>query len=477
MYVLPKEQFMAIARATTDDYFLQWHRAIRSRLLWTRLPILRHNRVWLWSHQNHLAKNLTLIEEAIQRGKQEAGRLIQQRDTTTDAEEKERLSKRIQGILDQREVHERIRLAIKGVCDGIAWRALRFDRNIIRVLSEADTPGHLKESKAGAEAERRVHYHVTERLKHISIRNDLTNYLRIGDITEVDYPLVLLHEVKAHKKGKKWRLLIRNPYTVKKSDKLSRQMRRMFEAQLVIQRRRIPTIQGIVEFMETNIPYRSHLRKIKRTIRKAHKKGHACVRLEDCLSVECRDWKKTVEEASRLKREVWKEEIRCDDWGKDDHIVAHSNYDTFSHQDGQFLRNVVPYAVFPLPNNVCADLMLGSVTLVSKLNLELLGKRFEQAGWSVEFPDWKKRQSSEPTNPKEVFSGHLFDHAIDETIMTIGRKPFYLEVPYSWIERLTFEFATVDTLVQFAEHIYKTAERGKPRMITGMIKAERKFWR
>lgn len=93
-------------------------------------------------------------------------------------------------------IAERIARQLRCVGDGLAWRAFNYDRRVIAALSRNESPGHLKESEGLGYELGRVTDLWRER-RHFGLLHDLTNCLRIADVTEfVDDRERLLHEVK-----------------------------------------------------------------------------------------------------------------------------------------------------------------------------------------------------------------------------------------------------------------------------------------
>ena len=89
---------------------------------------------------------------------------------------------------------------LRQIGDGIAWRALRYDRRAFTILGEGERVGRLAHG-VGRDAELAELGRLWEEESVFAIHNDLTNCLRRGDLTalrERDAGLdVTLIEVKA----------------------------------------------------------------------------------------------------------------------------------------------------------------------------------------------------------------------------------------------------------------------------------------
>jgi hypothetical protein len=96
---------------------------------------------------------------------------------------------------------ERLARQLRCVGDGLAWKAFRYDRRFLMVLSRNDLPGPLVD-KEGLSYECGVVDELWQTKKHFGLLNDLTTCIRITDITEFtsDGRWALLHEVKKARK-------------------------------------------------------------------------------------------------------------------------------------------------------------------------------------------------------------------------------------------------------------------------------------
>lgn len=94
-------------------------------------------------------------------------------------------------------VHERIGRQLRSVGDALAWRLFGFDRRIIMALSRNDPAGPLT-SKAGLEREIGEVQHTWQNDGVFALLHDLTNCLRIADVTKFTAEMPMLVEVKTN---------------------------------------------------------------------------------------------------------------------------------------------------------------------------------------------------------------------------------------------------------------------------------------
>lgn len=103
-------------------------------------------------------------------------------------------------------VHERLFRQFRSVGDALAWVVFAYDRKIIAALASNSSPGplvkragSLADDKGGLPHELRAVESAWTDRHRFALHHDLTNCLRIGDLTEVEAPgQYLLGEVKAN---------------------------------------------------------------------------------------------------------------------------------------------------------------------------------------------------------------------------------------------------------------------------------------
>ena len=93
-------------------------------------------------------------------------------------------------------VFERLARQLRTVGDGFAWRCFGYNRQVIQALSRNDSAGPMY-GKVGLPSELGTIQHLWESGGHFALHHDLTNCLRIADLTEFTGDGgALLHEVK-----------------------------------------------------------------------------------------------------------------------------------------------------------------------------------------------------------------------------------------------------------------------------------------
>ncbi len=80
-------------------------------------------------------------------------------------------------------VYERLARQLRTVGDGFAWRCFGYNRQVIQTLSRNDFAGPMY-GKVGLPYELGTIQHLWESDGHFALHHDLTNCLRIADLTE-----------------------------------------------------------------------------------------------------------------------------------------------------------------------------------------------------------------------------------------------------------------------------------------------------
>ena len=105
---------------------------------------------------------------------------------------------------DIEEAYQERRAILKRIADGLACKFFGFDEHLLRVYAMSDAPGFMA-GKSGYLSERKAiqgTYSFSE-IK-FAIQNDITNILRVGDITLLlPDEIILPIEIKSGKRGRK----------------------------------------------------------------------------------------------------------------------------------------------------------------------------------------------------------------------------------------------------------------------------------
>jgi len=106
-----------------------------------------------------------------------------------------RRAARAEQDFDTEHVCKALLRCLRDTADGIAWRTLNFQRHILHELAYKQPAGYLERSNVELEVAAAAS-RVTDLQAHVLI-NDLTNFLRYGDLTIVTRDTIYLDELKS----------------------------------------------------------------------------------------------------------------------------------------------------------------------------------------------------------------------------------------------------------------------------------------
>jgi hypothetical protein len=260
-------------------------------------------------------------------------------------------------------VAKRLARVIKEIGDGMAWRALNYDRPVICELASKPQTGHVEVESAVQELNAAAAH--VERTGDIVVMNDLTNFLRYGDYTCVGGGSVTLMEWKGGT-------------AARRSRRAKRQRRK---------------VESVVEFLNTGVRYledrrqlllrqsvraNTHLRTVAELIREAKQRGVAHARLSQCLAVDVHYLDLLSEVGDR--REM--SQLFHNPFRQTREAVSHRSLDLFD----RFSPNRAPYSIYPFGDQGCTDIMTGAVCLTSYFSYRNLAQCLKRRGLSVSLP-------------------------------------------------------------------------------------------
>lgn len=262
-------------------------------------------------------------------------------------------------------VAKRLLHVIKQIGDGIAWRALNYDRPVIRQLAAKPQTGYMELESAVQEfasASRHV-----EQTGEMVVMNDLTNFLRYGDYTCVGPGRVTIAEYKGGE-------------AAQRSSRAGRQRRRLEEVLGFVNTGVRDTDHGRDILLRQKVKARTHLSTIAKLIREARQKGASYARLSRSLAVDILYFE-LLAEISHPKRMA---SFFHDPFHQTREKVTYHSLSPSLFQ--QFSPNVAPYSIYPFNDEDCSDIMLGTVWLLCYFNYRNLARCLMRRGLTAQLP-------------------------------------------------------------------------------------------
>lgn len=181
----------------------------------------------------------------------------------------------------------------------------------------------------------------------------------------------------------------------------------------------------------------SYVRNIAKVIQQAEKRGAATQRIGDYMMVECTDFEKAGEIGLEAVKEILSHGRECTRrWSKAGDIV----FDLVSQDKYMDVKNYAPFSIYPLSEKTRVRLMIGSLFLVSYLNVSAVVRYIEERGWKV------------VKTPEEHVEEHKNSNATDEIwLATVRKGPLTSAIPFQLFGRIGFEFLKPKSLVDILE--------------------------
>lgn len=268
---------------------------------------------------------------------------------------------RIEGI-----VYERAWRQLRSVGDALAWRVSGFNRRYIMAVSRNAAPGPMA-GKAGLPYELGAVQELWDRSRHFALLHDLTNCLRIGDISEFTADgRILLTEIK--KSGR--------------AD--SKQVARMAGAVAAVNEGR-PLPGTTDRLVEVDVSYSTQLSYLRDAVGLARQRGTVGMKVPGGRALTAAHLPRMAARGER-GHEQWiaeMQEVRRK-------ALRRARIDQAKHHLKMFTADwaarsptAVPYAIYPLPPEDCAGLICDLVVaeiIMAPDELFAVGARHEMLG-------------------------------------------------------------------------------------------------
>ena len=330
--------------------------------------------------------------------------------------------------------------AIRSIGDGIAWRALDYDRAVTRLMAEQATKQRImSDGLMGELLEWSIHF---DKGSGVAILNSLTNCLAVGDVTVVkDDGSAEIVEVKS---------------STTKSRRKIRQKQKMREIVTLLSSGEGNAGDKEVSIEILPIEPESGLDKIGVLLSEAEVRGWACDKISNCLYVECFDFEK-MPSFDAIKTDVEKlRERLIGNWTQNgDFVLDMNSLDLIA-----FSPNCAPFSIFPFPNRICIDLLIGKKCYISYLNQTAVAREFEFRGWKV-------ARTTE----------QLIEDGRTEESLLIEKGRFYAAVPPADFMRMQMEALRVQTVISAFEAKVKEGPQASSGFLLHLYEAERILWK
>jgi len=405
----------------------------------------KSNRTVLSRQELHMIGDLLVLESGVKQCKEAISRLGARIEPSSSDEEPTPEVAAARGDLFACRLYAS---ALRAIGDGIAWRALGYDRAVTRTLCEHQTKQTL--ASEGTVQELQEWSRNFEQGAGLPIFNGLTNCLAVGDVTVIhDDVSVEIIEVKSSKTS---------------STRTVRQKQKMREVVGRLQTGRGLSGDREIEIEILPITPETGLDRIEELLDTAGSKGWAAAKISNCLYVEALDVR-TLPNAdfgkkplTRLRDEILGEWAR-----RGDFVTDLNTLDMLA-----FSPNCAPFSIFPFAARTCVDLLVGAKNYTAYLNHTAVGREFENRGWKIE------KNISEGTAANESEADAVMQE-MKESFMTVSKGGLHSTVPPADFTRLQLEALRPKTLIEALEARVKQRPRDEACVLS-LFEGESELW-
>lgn len=333
---------------------------------------------------------------------------------------------KVQHLLANQELAERsckaVAHALRCVGDGIAWKALRYDRGAISVLGSGKRVGRLATGR-GLDAELQAMVEHWWRDGSFAIHNDLTNSLRTGDLTLPFEPdnTVAIREVKAG-----------SAYRSAQAGAAERRISFLREGQGA-------SVLGDSKEQLARYPvrFRTGLHVLRRLLVDARRDGYASAKTSSSVVVVAVDPRTS---GGRPGIDVVAAKARALAGWEDDQIVMTLTLVRRVRERMHHFPYLAPPTIYPLPADDIAELLLGPLEYVTTLHAPTLERDFAVRGIEAHVITRQPEAS-------RVF-------------LRAERGSAQVELPSLVCEQLLTELMDPGCLVEAVQHMLDEVDRG-----------------
>ena len=331
---------------------------------------------------------------------------------------------------------------VKDIANGIAWRALDYDRPLLRQLSMKPQTGALERSSFEIELEEAARASLST--GRIAILADLTDFLRFGDYVLVGDTELEIREVKGGRGSRR-------------SGRASRQRQTMARKVSVVNRGYGDAADGTLARMVTHGTAASNAHHVARLLEESRSIGTATAAIGDSLNVQVLRLKRMIE----LQASIELETALTD--------PNHLKYNTLRFFHRQAL-NLVPLSIYPYQVEDRADVLVGGAVIVSDLDVDGLMNKMRARGFAVDFPSESLLESQAGLLP-----GEIARHELDAPVRIMRKgHPALLSVSLAVFSRVVAEFLDEESFLAHLEQTLDSAD--EPTLLYSQYENEHELW-
>jgi hypothetical protein len=325
------------------------------------------------------------------------------------------------------DVCERVDRQLRSIADALAWRVFGYDRRVIVALSRNDSAGPMA-GKDGLETERQF---ITDKWRDdhsFVLLHDLTRCLRIGDATEF------------RSVGKGWEAYLHEIKTNPDRRRQTQTQRQRLAEEAIRDGGPLPNDPD-GRFVSIGVPYKTHLSMLRDALGIAAERGLADMKVPGGRALIAADMRKGYE--------LWSEEEFLDRTGDaQERVLRRAGLQDVSNRlfygsDDLTARSPTqpPWAIYPLPPAMCANLITDMAVYIVTISGEALIEALRAAGIGAQ---WALLPGQDLQAGQVILRAYRGSRGIEMKPFDMLRFALELEELPVWVE-------TVKTLLSVEE--------------------------
>ena len=320
--------------------------------------------------------------------------------------------------------YKRVKYALRDIGDGIAWRHLAFDRCVLSELGNYPRKQHIN-NDGGTTQELHELGEVINKNNEVAILNDITNILKKGDITAKlangEFEFI---EVKSSNA---------------KGSRMSRQKNALEETVMFLNEGEKEKDGKILKIKNLPLAPQSYMTTFERFLKRAERECMVIDKIGEHLLIHVVDYQAASEDVDAESFFTKYENTRRQWYEKGELFLEFSSVDRFS-----FVKNFVPFSVFPIEHKFRVKLMSGATIVNSILNISAVIRYLNKRGWILVKSPADFQKEAEANNDEEI-----------NEIAAFRKGPLTMTLALPVLARLAHEYLSIVTLGDIFDAIYK----------------------
>ena len=344
---------------------------------------------------------------------------------------------------------EIINKVLREIIDGVVWKYLKYNRAILYMLADKEPVETIRINK-GTINNLYQFADVLLEPESVAIFNDITNFLRVGDVTQINNDgSIEIIEVKSSKKIR--------------GKRITRQKKRMTEL-VKFFNTGIKEYDGkTLKIIDSNIRQKNYLSQLYDAIKKARYRGYESLLIGNYLIVQIIDYSKVKDIDEVINTFSSKHKSVQDNWKRQNDFV----FPAFFIDKMNYSKNCAPFSIYPFDIETCTDIMTGKLWITVLLNCTEISRIIEKK-------DWKIIDSFFTKSVDEIAK---LEDITKVASLSIQKNGLTIKVPPSIFARMQFELLNPQVIIdEFEETLDNGPQADYDLYLTNYLD-EKNIWK